>query len=162
MQDCHCGSGRPYADCCGPIIEGGQAAATAEALMRSRYSAYVVGAIDHLGDTLHPEHRGDWDRDATARWASQSEWLGLEIRDVEGGGENDDEGIVEFVANFTEQGAHKVHHERSRFSRQDGRWYYVDGQLPRPVTQRHATPKVGRNDPCPCGSGKKYKKCCGR
>lgn len=130
--------------------------------MRSRYSAYVVEAIDYLGDTLHPEHRSDWDRDATARWASNSKWLGLEIRAVENGGENDQEGIVEFVAQFSEGGVEKVHHERSRFLRRGGLWYYVDGQMPRPVTQRHEKPKVGRNDPCPCGSGKKYKKCCGR
>jgi len=130
--------------------------------MRSRYSAYVVGAIDYLGDTLHPEHRSDWDRDATARWASQSEWLKLEIRSTEAGGEGDKEGFVEFVAHFNEDGKHKVHQERSRFQRHEGRWYYVDGQLPRPATQRHEGPKVGRNDPCPCGSGKKYKKCCGR
>ena len=130
--------------------------------MRSRYSAYAVGAIDYLGDTLHPDYRGDWDRDATARWATNSQWLGLEIRDVEAGGENDSRGVVEFVASFTDQGVHKVHQERSNFEKKDGRWYYVDGDIPKPATQRHETPKVGRNDPCPCGSGKKYKKCCGR
>jgi len=162
MQECHCGSGKPYESCCGPLVEGQQAAPTAEALMRSRYSAYVVGAIDYLGETLHPEHRSDWDRDATARWAGQSEWLNLEIGDTEAGGEDDDEGLVDFVAHFKEGGEHKVHQERSRFRRHAGRWYYVDGQLPRPVTQRNQGPKVGRNDPCPCGSGKKYKKCCGR
>ncbi len=130
--------------------------------MRSRYSAYAVGAIDYLGDTLHPDYRSDWDRDATARWASHSDWLNLEIRDTEAGGEDDDEGFVEFVAHFEENGEHKVHHERSRFQRHGGRWYYVDGQLPKPVTLRKDGPKVGRNDPCPCGSGKKFKKCCGR
>jgi len=162
MQECHCGSGQSYEACCGPYIQGVEPAPTAEALMRSRYSAYVVGAIDYLGDTLHPNHRSDWDRDATARWASHSEWLNLEIRDTEAGGEGDDEGFVEFVAHFKENDEHKVHHERSRFQRHGGRWYYVDGQLPKPVTQRNEGPKVGRNDPCPCGSGKKFKKCCGR
>ena len=162
MQACHCGSGKDYENCCGPIIAGTEKARTAEALMRSRYSAYAVGAVDYLGETLHPDYRHDWDRDATARWAEQSEWSGLEIRNVEAGGEGDQEGFVEFVANFNEAGVHKVHHERSRFLKQDGRWFYADGGLPKPVTQRHAAPKVGRNDPCPCGSGKKYKKCCGR
>ncbi len=130
--------------------------------MRSRYSAYAVGAVDYLGESLHPEHRSDWDRDATARWAERSAWLKLEIVDTEAGGVDDDEGVVEFIARFTERGQPKQHHERSRFRRHEGRWYYVDGEVPKPQTQRHDTPKVGRNEPCPCGSGKKYKKCCGR
>ena len=129
--------------------------------MRSRYSAYVVGAIDYLGDTLHPSHRSDWDRDATRRWAEDAEWLGLEILDSEAGQSGDETGVVEFAANFKENGELRRHHERSRFSRVGGRWYYVDGDVPKPRTQRHDGPKVGRNDPCPCGSGKKYKKCCG-
>lgn len=162
MTDCYCGSGKPYAECCEPYISGSAVAPTAEALMRSRYAAYAAGAVDYLGDTLHPEHREDWDRDATARWAEQSEWTGLEIRSTEAGEASDDVGFVEFVAAFKEAGEDKIHHERSRFLKQDGRWYYVDGQLPKPMTHRHEAPKVGRNDPCPCGSGKKYKKCCGR
>ena len=129
--------------------------------MRARYSAYAVQNIDFLGDSLHPEHRSDWDRAATERWAGGAEWVGLEIRAVEGGGEQDDEGTVEFVAAFKEKGLVKRHHEISRFARSDGRWYYVEGDLPKPVTLRNEL-KVGRNDPCPCGSGKKYKKCCGR
>lgn len=130
--------------------------------MRSRYSAYAVAAVDYLGETLHPDHREDWDRKATLQWAEQSQWTGLEVRAVEGGGVDDELGFVEFVAAFNESGEPKVHQERSRFLKHDGSWYYVDGQLPKPVTRRHDTPKVGRNDPCPCGSGKKYKKCCGR
>lgn len=162
MTQCHCGSGKDYDACCGPYISGAANPPSAEALMRSRYSAYAVGAIDYLGDTLHPDYRNDWDRAATERWAAQSQWTGLEIRDTEGGGEGDDEGFVEFVASFTESGEAKAHAERSRFLRHQGRWYYADGLLPKPATQRHEGPKVGRNDPCPCGSGRKYKKCCGR
>ena len=162
MSGCHCGSGREWEACCGPLIAGERAAETAEALMRSRYSAYAVGAVDYLGETLHPEHRADWDREATARWAERSTWLGLEIVATEAGGPDDEEGIVEFIARFTERGQPKQHHERSRFRRHGGRWYYVDGEVPKPETRRHEGPKVGRNDPCPCGSGKKYKKCCGR
>ena len=130
--------------------------------MRSRYSAYAVGAVDYLGETLHPEHRSDWDRDATARWAEQSTWLGLEVVDTQAGGSDDQQGVVEFIARFVEKGQPKQHRERSRFEKHQGRWFYVEGEVPRPQTQRHETPKVGRNDPCPCGSGKKYKKCCGR
>ncbi len=129
--------------------------------MRSRYSAYVECAIDYLGETLHPNHRGDWDRDATRRWAENAEWRGLEIIAVEAGQPGDNEGRVEFVATFDEQGKTQRHHERGRFRTQGNRWYYVDCEVPKPQTQRHATPRVGRNDPCPCGSGQKFKRCCG-
>ena len=162
MSGCHCGSGLDWDACCGPLVRGEKIAETAEALMRSRYSAYAVGAVDYLGETLHPEHRSDWDRDATARWAEQSTWLGLEILSTEDGGPQDETGMVEFVARFTEKGQPRQHIERSRFQRVDGRWYYVDGETPKPQTLRHEGPRVGRNEPCPCGSGKKYKKCCGR
>lgn len=129
--------------------------------MRSRYSAYVVGAIDYLGETLHPAHRADWDRDATRRWAEAAEWLGLEIMSTASGGANDDSGVVEFAASYREDGEARRHHESSRFEKVQGRWYYVDGDTPKPETLRHQGPRVGRNDPCPCGSGRKYKKCCG-
>lgn len=162
MQTCHCGSGLAFEACCGPYISGAAVAPTAEALMRSRYSAYVEIAVDYLGDTLHATSRGDWDRNATQEWAEQGEWLSLDVLDVEAGGENDEEGFVEFSARFNDGGVEKVHHERSRFVKEDGRWYYVDGAIAKPGTYRKESPKVGRNDPCPCGSGKKYKKCCGR
>jgi len=137
-------------------------AATAEALMRSRYSAYVQGDVDYLHETLHPEHRHDHDIEATRRWAREARWEGLEVRSVEKGGETDGEGVVEFIASFRENTVHKVHHEKARFQRVEGAWYYVDGDFVSPETVKHASPKVGRNDPCPCGSGKKFKKCCGR
>jgi SEC-C motif-containing protein len=161
MQPCHCGSGRSFEACCGPYIHGDVPAPSAEALMRSRYSAYLEHAIDYLGETLHPAHRGDWDRNATRRWAEQAEWLGLEIVSTEAGQPDDQEGRVEFIVRYIEEGREQRHHERSRFRREHGRWYYVDGTVPKPPTERHAEPKVGRNDPCPCGSGRKYKKCCG-
>jgi SEC-C motif-containing protein len=161
MQSCHCGSGQTYSTCCAPYVTGAELAPTAEALMRSRYSAYVEHAVDYLGETLHPAHRADWDREATRRWSEDAEWLGLEIVSSEAGQSGDREGWVEFVAIFNEGGSQKRHHERSRFQFEGGRWYYVDGDTPKPKTLRHENPRVGRNDPCPCGSGKKYKKCCG-
>ncbi len=130
--------------------------------MRSRYSAYVEGAIAYLGKTLHPQSRADYDEAATRRWAENAAWLGLEVRSTQNGGPDAEEGVVEFIAAFKEDGVVRRHHELARFTRgDDGRWYYADGQTPKPETVRHAQ-KVGRNDPCPCGSGKKYKKCCGR
>jgi SEC-C motif-containing protein len=129
--------------------------------MRSRYTAYVLGDIDHVSETLHPEHRHDHDPDAARRWARRSVWEGLEVRAAERGGPEDDHGTVEFVATYKEKGVRKRHHEVAEFHKQDGLWYYVDGRLVAPPPERHGGPKVGRNEPCPCGSGKKYKKCCG-
>jgi len=160
MSDCHCGSGQPYALCCGPVISGSKPALTAEDLMRARYSAYVEKNVDFLGESLHPEHRHDWDRAATQRWADSAQWLGLEVRETVAGQAGDEEGTVEFVASFSENGQVRQHQEVGRFARRDGSWYYVEGTLPKPPTQRNSA-KVGRNEPCPCGSGRKYKKCCG-
>ncbi len=162
MSLCPCGSGQEFNVCCEPLLAGKQIAPTAEALMRSRYSAYVNGQIHYLSETLHPEQRHDHDVEATRRWAGSSEWLGLEIHAVEAGGEGDEEGMVEFIATFKEKGVVHRHHEQSRFKREEGRWYYVDGEVPTPGTYIHEQPKVGRNEPCLCGSGKKHKKCCGR
>ena len=161
MSPCHCGSGLSYSSCCEPYVTGAEKAPSAEALMRSRYSAYVEQRIDYLGETLHPAHRADWDREATRRWSEDADWLGLEIVATEAGRPGDTEGWVEFVAEFREKDSPRRHHERSRFRFDDGRWYYVDGEQPKPQTQRRDTARVGRNEPCPCGSGKKYKKCCG-
>jgi SEC-C motif-containing protein len=120
--------------------------------MRSRYTAYVRGAVDYLIETATaPEKRQDIER-----WSRESRWTGLEVIATERGGPDDDEGTVEFIA----RAEGFAHHERSFFRRIDGRWRYVSGETPRPrPARKEATP--GRNDPCPCGSGKKYKKCHG-
>ena len=161
MSQCPCESGMEYDACCGPLIGGSQAAATAEALMRSRYTAFVKSEIDYLKQSLHPDQRADYDPVATRHWADNSEWIKLEITDTRGGDKNDEEGIVEFIATYRQKGVTHAHHEIGQFNRQNGVWYYTDGKIATPGTVRNAGPKAGRNDPCPCGSGKKYKKCCG-
>ncbi|WP_428624997.1 YchJ family protein [Sedimenticola sp.] len=161
MSLCLCGSSKPAADCCNPVINGERHAVTAEELMRARYTAFATGAIDFLSSSLHPDHRDDHDVAATRRWAENSEWLGLQIVKCERGDAQDVEGVVEFIATFKEKGVVRRHHERSRFSKVDNEWFFVDGELVLPETKINQSPKVGRNDPCPCGSGKKYKKCCG-
>ena len=161
MAVCCCGSGSEFEQCCGAILSGTAKAESAEALMRARYAAFVTGEIDFLHQSLHPDHRQDHDVQATRRWAQSAQWLGLSVVGVEAGGHDDDSGTVEFIATYKEGGVVKPHHEVSRFSKQDGEWYYVDGKLVVPKTATRDQPKVGRNDPCPCGSGKKYKKCCG-
>jgi SEC-C motif-containing protein len=151
---------RAYADCCKPYLEEGKAPPTAEALMRSRYAAFVKGDIDYLQDTLAPGTREDFDRKAITHWSNQSQWLGLEIRSIEAGGETDDAGYVEFVASFVNEGNRYDHRERSLFKKSDGRWYFQEeaNRKNEPIVKGK---QPGRNDPCPCGSGKKYKKCCG-
>jgi SEC-C motif-containing protein len=159
---CPCGTELEFDACCGPIIAGERPAPTAEALMRSRYSAYAQKQVDYIVESHDPQTRGDLDENATADWADRTEWLKLEILNTEKGGESDDTGVVEFVARFRdERGKEHSHHERSTFVRRDGRWYYEDGDTPKSIPVTRGGPKVGRNDPCPCGSGKKFKKCCG-
>ena len=129
--------------------------------MRSRYSAYARGEIEYLRASLHPGHRSDFDPAKTRSWAENSEWRSLEIVGTSGGSPDDSEGTVEFIASFTEKGIARTHHELASFEKEDGLWYFVDGKVvpPKPVVRE--APKVGRNDPCTCGSGRKFKKCCG-
>jgi SEC-C motif-containing protein len=160
-MDCPCGSGKTYDECCEPFIRGKAFPETAEQLMRSRYSAYTLQEIPYITDTLHPDHRQDWDEKGAGDWSRNSVWQGLEIVHTEGGGPQDEEGTVEFIASFTLKDTPLQHHERAVFEKKDGRWYFKDGELVKPKQVRRETPKIGRNDPCPCGSGRKYKKCCG-
>jgi SEC-C motif-containing protein len=158
---CPCG-GPSLESCCGPALSGVRPAPTAEALMRSRYTAYVVQDIGHLVRSHAAETRDSLDVEALERWAEGARWLGLEIVAVEGGGPGTHEGSVEFRARYEADGATVTHHERSSFRRDAEGWVYVDGELPEARRRAHgATPKTGRNEPCPCGSGKKYKRCCG-
>jgi len=159
---CPCGSGRAYAECCEPIITGKAKAATAEALMRARYSAYVTHEIDFIASScVRQEGDSDIDLEETRRWSEESQWLGLTIHQTEKGGPNDDEGIVDFSASYVRKGLKDEHREIAGFKKVDGAWLYAEGRLAATTIVR-AGPKVGRNDQCPCGSGKKYKHCCGK
>lgn len=160
MDTCPCGSELAYDECCRPLIDGDRTASTAEQVMRSRYSAYVKTEIGYLLSSLHPDHRSDFDEKSTRSWSERSEWHNLEIVKTAGGGPEDSEGRVEFIASYTEKGIRKDHHEMATFVKKGGIWYFVNGEvvLPKPVVR--SAPKTGRNDPCPCGSGKKFKKCC--
>ncbi len=159
MIECPCGSERDFEDCCGPIL-GGAPAPTAEALMRSRYSAYVKGDLDHIERTHAADVRENFNRSAAQSTAETVEWLGLVLRETTKGGADDDEGTVEFSARFRKDGEEQVHHELATFRREENQWVYVDGKM-NPKGKPRRVEKTGRNEPCPCGSGKKYKKCCG-
>lgn len=158
-EKCPCGSTLAYEKCCEPLIKGASQATTAEILMRSRYSAYVNAEIDYLYATTHPDHRKGYDHEGTRKWAESSQWLGLEIV-TSRGGEGDSLGEVEFIARFSDEGVETAHHELGKFKKLDGNWYFTEGKM---VTSKPLiSNKIGRNDPCPCGSGSKYKKCCGK
>ena len=127
MKDaCPCGSGRAHVDCCGPLHAGIATASTAEALMRSRYCAFVRAAADYLLASWHPDTRpAAVEMDDAAR----TRWLGLEVRRHHV--IDDDHATVEFVARWKVGGAPAIRlHEISRFVREGGRWYYVDGTFP--------------------------------
>ncbi len=146
---------------CTPFLRGERLPRTAAELMASRYLAYATGAIDYLIDTHDPKTRAQTDRKATADWSRRATWRGLEILGAERGGPEDERGEVEFIARYAIDGVEHAHHERSQFRRDGGRWYFVSGEKVSAAPMRRAGAKVGRNDPCPCGSGKKHKKCCG-
>ncbi|GAA0334017.1 YchJ family protein [Morganella psychrotolerans] len=148
---CPCGSEKNMAQCCGPYLSGQQSAPDARALMRSRYSAFVTHNADHLIRTWYPPERAQLVRDDLETGFTQTQWLSLNIIDFQTG-PVPDEAFVEFCACFIDKKSEdkQLIHERSRFRLIDNQWFYLDG----------VTPQTGRNDPCPCGSGKKYKKCC--
>ena len=152
---CPCNSGLSYSSCCKPFIAENKCAVTAEALMRSRYSAYVVKDVNYLLRTWHSSTRP-----AAIVSAEIPEWCDLHIVRTEAGDESDNHGVVEFKAKAIGQKKIFNLHEVSRFVKENNQWFYVDGDInesPAAINN-----KVGRNVRCPCGSGKKYKKCCGR
>jgi SEC-C motif-containing protein len=162
MKPCPCGSGLSYAECCEPYITGAKLPPSAEALMRSRYSAYVEHAIDYIVDTCtknKKDKKDEIDVTQTRFWSEKSTWLGLKILSVEDTGNT--EGTVEFEASYERDGLKDIHHEKAYFKQEEGRWLYDTGDVV-PKTIVRSAPKVGRNVPCPCGSGKKYKHCCGK
>lgn len=151
---CLCSSGMTYSSCCQPVIDGRTRATTAESLMRSRYTAYCLGASDYLQKTWSETTRPvefDMNEPPMA-------WTGLRVIGSEAGGPEDEWGAVEFVASFDVSGEVGQLHERSVFVREQGEWRYRDGTTGVPTTRK--PDKLGRNEPCHCGSGKKYKKCC--
>ena len=144
---CICGNELSYEMCCGEIIAHKRKAKTPEELMRSRYSAYVNADARYLVLSAVPENQYEEDIELIEDFSSQVEWLKLDVLKVDGD-------TVEFKAYYKDKEAIQVLHEKSNFVLLDGEWRYKDGEL--------YNSKVERNEPCPCGSGKKYKKCCAK
>ncbi|WP_064602680.1 YchJ family metal-binding protein [Photobacterium sp. J15] len=171
-QLCPCGSKKILTACCQPIHQDPSQAEQPEQLMRARYSAHVLGLVDFVVDTYHPSCEAEQHREAIAD-SVNTEWLGLEVisNEIAANGE----GFVEFKAFYRDGKDEYCLHEKSRFLRElhgeSTQWFYIDGIYPDAIEEQSveaAAPqqpiindKVGRNDPCPCGSSKKFKKCCG-
>ena len=159
---CPCGSQKLYRQCCAPLHIDERPAATAEALMRSRFSAFYLAAkgkpelCDYLLNTWHKSQYSDAAKalQDLKQSALHQQWHSLKIIETCAGQAGDKVGIVQFIAFFTptaDTGVQQLH-ERSNFCFEDGRWFYIDGSF-------QADIKLQRNEPCWCGSGKKMKKC---
>ena len=160
QETCPCASGKNFNECCEPFLLGHARPRTATELMRSRYSAYATSTVDYLYETSGPRVQKDFDAASTKNWSQSAIWTGLEVLKTHKGEEADDVGVVEFIAHYTVKEKTFDHHEIASFERHNGNWVFVDGRILGTDPIRRDAPKIGRNDPCPCGSGKKHKKCC--
>lgn len=160
IKDCPCCSGKEFSACCQEIIAGNKIAQTPLELMRSRYTAHICKNMPHIVRTMRGKALKLFDPEKTKEeWFDQCEWNKLEIIDAPDVSKNSSDGVVEFKAYYTFNGNEQILHERAKFQKISDQWYYISGQHKSPVIA--ISNKVGRNDPCSCGSGKKNKKCCG-
>ena len=148
-MNCPCQSGQTFDRCCGQFISHRELPENAVLLMRSRYSAHALAEHAYLLHTWHPDFRPR-QLDLNAR----IHWIGLDIISSEEQGQR---ALVEFEASLLLQGEVSAMRERSSFVFQQGRWLYTNGEL---LAARFAPWKPGRNQDCPCGSGRKFKRCC--
>jgi SEC-C motif-containing protein len=147
---CPCGSHQDYQQCCGIYITHQKFPETPEALMRSRYTAYSQANMNYIQETMRNPAALNFNAENSRQWASQVEWLGLKIISAPSVKPGTNIGFVEFIASFSQNNQRQIIHERSEFQLMENRWFYVAG----------ITPKVNANAPCPCGSQKKFKRCC--
>ena len=152
---CCCLSGRMFQDCCAPFLAGDASPRTPEQLMRSRYTAFCRGKVDYLLSTHHPSKRTANEHEQLAATIRGTKWLGLKIVKKVRPRPGATCGTVEFAAFYENGDTIGQLHELSRFVFEENQWYYLDGELKPPLS-------IGRNEPCFCGSGKKFKKCHGR
>jgi len=148
-------------NCCLPLIQGKAKAKTAEDLLRARYTAFTRGDVDYILDSHHSKTVGDVKREEIEDWSKNSKWLGLKVVQSEAGTTADDQGTIIFCAQYEADGKQNDHWEQSFFEKEKGEWRFLDARGIQTGPFRRQEPKVGRNDPCSCGSGKKFKKCHG-
>lgn len=153
FEHCPCGSQQTYQQCCAKYHQG-DLAPTPESLMRSRYAAYALGDMGYIKRTMRGQPLTDFDEDKIGVWAKSVAWLGLEVLGFEHVSAK--LGYVTFKAHYRAQGAQQTIHERSEFRYDGNQWFYVAG-VPDPLPRK----KPGRNEPCFCGSQKKFKHCHG-
>lgn len=152
---CLCGTGLNYSDCCARYHNGEQPA-TAEQLMRARFCAYAKRNANYLLSSWASEKRPakiDFSKET-------AEWQRLQIIQCKKGRDKDNKGLVEFKAFYSQEGEEHFMHEISRFVKQNQRWHYLDGVI-KAAGKAEASQNSGRNALCSCGSGKKFKRCCG-
>lgn len=147
---CYCGLGQSFEACCQLMLLHHVEAETAEKLMRSRYSAYLLSDAEYLERTWHEAYCPD-----VLDLTEEVVWLGLEVLTTEAGLKNDINGIVEYKARYMQGGYLYCLHEKSFFEKVGGLWFYKKGDI-----YHHAPELVTMKQECPCGSGKKYKRCC--
>lgn len=154
---CPCGSGQPFGRCCQPLLQRTRPAANAEELMRSRFTAHALRDFEHV----HRTYLGTADKPFVPETElADIEWTRLVVHSHTEG-PKPDQAFVDFSAYFKDGSGEQAIHENSEFRRIDGTWFYTRTVRNGPAPIKAAA-KVGRNDPCPCGSGKKYKHCCGK
>ncbi|MCF6442094.1 YchJ family protein [Pseudoalteromonas luteoviolacea] len=150
---CFCGNTQTFEQCCQPFITGVATPKTAEQLMRSRFSAYCTHAGEYILKTYASKTRTGHTVEDILLFAKQVDFVHLDVIQTD---QDDQYQYVEFKAAYVEGSVLSALHERSRFIQENGAWLYLDGEL-YPTDSK----KVSRNDPCPCLSGKKFKKCHG-
>lgn len=152
---CKCDSELEFSDCCGPILDGA-IAPTAEALLRARFTAFAIRSLDFVDRTHAPEVREDFNRAEAENLAENCTWNRLYVIRIS---ENSESTEIEFVADVTFREKRMLRGAASKFRRINGEWFFVSSKNLAHVAHK-VRPKIGRNDVCSCGSGKKYKKCC--
>ena len=160
MSQCPCASQASFADCCEPFLLGTKPIATPMELMRSRYSAHVRGDAKYLIFSTLPEQQTQMSPVELQDWLDAVRWKSLTILDDGQYNPDSDEGWVEFEALYLEEGKHYLHRERSHFVRRQGHWFFDMHPGVDKWAGSNAARLLGRNDECPCGSGRKLKKCC--
>lgn len=124
-MNCYCGTNKTYQDCCEVFHLNNGKTETAEQLMRSRYSAFVLANGDYLMATHHQSTRPIKEKKAIVKWAKSVQWIKPEVLDTSKGSKDDIEGTVTFNAYFFENGKVDVIHEKSAFVKEGNLWYYL-------------------------------------